>query len=126
MVTTELGITAQLKTDPMTAVAICAAYYCESRQWDKANVSAPKPRQASAAAPEEPNLLFDYTARTPDDKTVITLNIKGALAAKRQLQITTKDWDSGKLPLADGLTISVPLKDMGEHKFNVRVFDEAG
>ena len=41
----ELGIAADLKTDPMTAVAIGAAYYAESRQWDAQNNSAPKPKK---------------------------------------------------------------------------------
>lgn len=126
MVSQELGIAADLKTDPMTAVAIGAAYYCESRQWDRANVSAPKPRQAATEVPAEPNLLFQYTARTPDDKTVIRLDIKGAALAGRQLQIKSKDWDSGLLPLTDGLTIAVPLKETGDHVFEAHVLDEKG
>ncbi len=126
MVSTELGIAADMGSDPMTAVAVGAAYYCESRQWDKDNVSAPKPKQAQAAVPDEPNLSFQYTARTPDDKTVITLNVKGEIPATRQVQIKSKDWDSGKLPLTDGLTISVPLKEIGEHQFEAQVLDEKG
>ena len=68
MVSDELGIAADLKSDPMTAVAAGAAYYCESRQWDKSNVSSPKPKQAVAPVPEEPNLLFQFTARTADEQ----------------------------------------------------------
>ena len=126
MVSQELGIAADLKTDPMTAVAVGAAYYCESRQWDGADVSSPKPRQASSAVPNEARLLFHFTARTPDDKTILTLNVKGELPAPRQIKIVSKGWDSGLLPVADSLTISVPLKEIGEHKFDVRVMDEAG
>ncbi|HEU0118176.1 MAG TPA: Hsp70 family protein, partial [Alphaproteobacteria bacterium] len=126
MVSNELGIAGDLKTDPMTAVAIGAAYYCEGRQWSKDNVSTPKPKQASTAVPDEPNLSFQYTARTPDDKTTITLNVKGTPSANRKLQLKSKDWDSGNLPIADGLTISVPLKEMGKHEFKVHVLDENG
>ncbi|HUY68747.1 MAG TPA: Hsp70 family protein [Alphaproteobacteria bacterium] len=126
MVSSELGIAADLKTDPMTAVAVGAAYYCESRQWDAANISSPKPKQAEAPAPAEPNLSFAYTARTPDDKTTVTVNLKGQLPGTRQLQIKGKDWDSGALPLTDGLTISLPLKETGEHAFEVHVLDESG
>lgn len=124
MVSNELGIAADLKTDPMTAVAVGAAYYCESRQWDAENVSSPKPRTASAEVPNEPSLLFHFTSRTPDDKTVVTLSVKGDLPAPRQMKLTTADWDSGLLPVADTLTISVPLKTVGEHVFDVHVFDE--
>ncbi len=126
MVSNELGIAADLKSDPMTAVAVGAAYYCESRQWGDDNVSTPKPREAAAPVPEEPNLLFNFTARTPNDRTTIALSMKGEAGGQRQLQVKSRDWDSGKLPLADGLTISVPLKEPGEHKFDVHVLDEKG
>lgn len=126
MVSRELGIAADLKTDPMTAVAIGAAYYCEGREWDQNNISTPKPKQGTAAVPNEPHMLFHYTARTPDEKTILTLNVKGKLPATRQLKITTKNWDSGLLPVTDSLTVSVPLKEVGEHKFTVQVTDEKG
>lgn len=126
MVSSELGIAADLKTDPMTAVAVGAAYYCESRQWDKDNVSAPKPRLASVVIPEDPALSFQYTQRTPDDKTVVTLYVAGGVPSDRSLQIKSEDWDSGPLPLTDGLTIAVPLKNLGEHKFSAHVLDNSG
>jgi molecular chaperone DnaK len=126
MVANELGIAADLKTDPMTAVAVGAAYYSEGRQWDKDNVSTPKPREASAAVPEEPRLTFQYTARTPNDKTVVTLHVAGTLSNDRQLQIKSKDWDSGLLPVTDGLTIALPLKEMGKHDYQAHVLDEKG
>ena len=126
MVSTELGIAIDVKTDPMTAVAIGAAYYCEGRQWDAANVSAPKPKEATAPVPQEPAMSFAYAARTPNDKTVVTLNVKGADKTDRQVKITCKDWDSGALPLVDGLTISVPLKEPGDHVFTAHLLDAAG
>ena len=126
MVSTELGIAADLKTDPMTAVAIGAAYYCESRQWDKANVSTPKPTEALVVVPQEPSIAFSYTARTPSDKTVVTVQVKGDGAPTRQIKLTGKNWDSGNLPLVDGLTIAVPLSGAGEHRFTAHVLDEKG
>ena len=126
MVSNELGIAADLKTDPMTAVAVGAAYYCESRQWNTENVSSPKPTDASAPVPEEPNVLFKYTARTPDNKTVVTVNVAGGKPETRQLKLFSTDWDSGLLPMVDGLTISVPLKETGEHKFTAQVLDQDG
>ncbi len=132
MVSDELGIAADLKTDPMTAVALGAAYYCESRRWDFLGVGAgvggsvPKPQKATAPTPEEPDLTFDYAQRTPDDKTVITVHLAQPLKVSRQLRLTSEAWDSGVLPLADGLTIMVPLRANGLHSFAVRVLDEAG
>ena len=124
MVSTELGIAADLKTDPMTAVAVGAAYYCESRQWGADNVSAPKPKEAQTPVPDEPSLSFHYTARTADDKTVLTLKVSAEPTAPRQIRLVTKEWDSGQLPVTDGLTIAVPLKNIGDHVFDVRVSDD--
>ena len=128
MVSEQLGIAADLKTDPMTAVAVGAAYYCESREWNAANQSAPKPRTASVQMPvaevDDPHLTFQYTQRTPDDKTVVTLYVPGEPPANRNLKITSGGWDSGELPLIDGLTVSVPLPEMGENVFTAHVLDE--
>jgi molecular chaperone DnaK len=167
MVSQELGIAADLKTDPMTAVAVGAAYYCEGRQWDEAtNASAPKPRDAvteptvvapaapaattaTAPFPEKPpepkalneapdtvaatdakpqaSISYAYTARTPNDKTVVTLQVKnGDDRDTRQIKLVGKDWDSGLMPLIDGLTISVPLKEQGEQTFTAHVLDAKG
>jgi molecular chaperone DnaK len=140
MVSTELGIAADLKTDPMTAVAVGAAYYCEGRQWDASNTSSPKPKEAIVSAPpaapkgndevlggaRETALSFSYTARTPNDKTVVTVQVKGDMPAHYQVKLSGKDWDSGELPLVDGLTISVPLKIMGEQSFSAQVLDDKG
>ena len=126
MVSNELGIAADVKTDPMTAVAVGAAYYCESRQWDVKNVSTPKPKEATAIVPEEPSLTYAYTARTPNDKTVVTMQVKGEAAPNRQVKLVGTDWDSGALPLVDGLTISVPLAEAGEHRFTAHMLDEKG
>lgn len=126
IVSEQLGIAADLKTDPMTAVAVGAAYYCEGRQWDSNNVSSPKAKHASAEVPNEPSFSFHFTARTPDEKTILTLNVKGDVSQQRQVKISSKEWDSGLLPVVDSLTISVPLKDVGDNKFNVQVFDEKG
>ena len=69
LVSEELNIPADLDTDPMTAVAIGAAHYCEGRQWNASNVSSPKPTQAAITPlPEEPGLVFEYAQRTPDEK----------------------------------------------------------
>ena len=125
-VSNELGIAADMKTDPMTAVALGAAYYCEGRTWNADNVSAPKPTEAAVPVAAEPMLAFAYASRTPDDKTVVTLQVKGDAPSEQQVEITSGAWHSGALPLLDGLTVSVPLPKMGEHLFDVHVLDAKG
>ena len=127
MVSEQLGIAADLKTDPMTAVAVGAAYYCESREWNTENVSAPKAKMANVTMPDDPGLTFQYAQRTADDKTTVTLYVAGGDdTGGRRLRLFSKDWDSGALPLTDGLTISVPLKAMGEHVFTAQVLNKSG
>ncbi|MDD4615496.1 MAG: Hsp70 family protein, partial [Alphaproteobacteria bacterium] len=94
LVPAELGIAADLNIDPMTAVAIGAAYYCEGRQWNASNVSEPKPTQAEAKVPEEPRVTYSYTARTPNDKTVVTVHVTGNVSEDRQVKLATDKWDS--------------------------------
>ena len=131
MVTESLGIVADLKTDPMTAVAEGAAYYCESRLWSEQGPaaeksgSAPKPTEAHVQAEQAPDLSFDYEARTPDDKTTITVRISGE-AAGRRIRLMTEGWDSGMVPVKDGLTIEAPLQLVGENVFDAHIMDEAG
>ena len=72
LVSEELNIPADLDTDPMTAVAIGAAHYCERPPMERQQCQlAKKPTQA-AITPlpgEEPGLVFGNTLqRTPDEK----------------------------------------------------------
>ena len=126
MVTDDLGIAADLKTDPMTAVAEGAAYYCENRKWDGANaVSQPKPTEGHAEVKEDQDLNFDYAARTPDEKTDVTVRVKTD-GAGRRIRLMTEGWDSGTLPLEDGITVTLPLAVVGDNVFDVHVIDASG
>ena len=131
MVTESLGIAPDLKTDPMTAVAEGAAYYCESRKWDVATPSTespesvPKPKDGHAEMKQVPDISFDYEARTPDEKAVIKIHVTSDPNARR-IRLMTEGWDSGMLPLDDGLTVAVPLHIVGENSFDVQVMDGSG
>lgn len=136
LVTESLGIAADLKTDPMTAVAEGAAYFCESRLWKPApaieeaetpalSASEPKPTEAHMEMPEESGLSFDYPSRTPDEKAAIVAHVSGDPAG-RLLRLTGKGWESETMALADGLSLSAPLNAIGENLFDVHVTDASG
>lgn len=131
MVTEALGIVADLKVDPMTAVAEGAAYYCENRMWaektpeEKPQESEAKPTNGHAEMLEEPDLSFDYEARTADDKVTITVRVAKESAGRR-IRLMTEGWDSDMLPLANGLTIVAPLQIIGENVFEAHVMDDGG
>ncbi len=131
LVTESLGVAADLKTDPMTAVAEGAAYFCESRQWKKQSPeettlpSEPKPTEAHALMSSEPGLSFDYPSRTPDETAIIAVHVEGDTAG-RQIRLTTEGWDSQPQPLADSLSFTVPLREVGENLFDVHVSSASG
>jgi len=131
MVTESLDIVADLKTDPMTAVAEGAAYFCESRQWNDAapaeakDESAPKPTQAHAEMARAPELSFVYPARTPNEKAVVTVQVASGAEGK-QIRLIGEAWGSQILPLVDGLTFTVPLASVGEKTFEAQILDESG
>jgi len=140
MVTDTLGIVADLKTDPMTAVAEGAAYYCENREWktqaaatpdatelpaEEPPASEPKPSQAHAQLESAPDLSFDYEARTPNDKAAVTIRLSGE-AAGRRIRLMTEGWDSDMQPLAADMVVTVPLNLVGENVFDVQIMDAAG
>ncbi len=132
-VTEALGIMADLKTDPMTAVAEGAAIFCESRVWknepktqeEPPAPSEAKPSQAHAEMASAPELSFDYPARTPDEKASVVVHVSGK-ASDRKLRLTGKEWKSEALPLTDGMAITIPLPATGKWLFEVHVLDADG
>ncbi len=62
----ELGIAADLSVDPMTAVAMGAAIYAESREWAASSTKRKATRASTEVAPDL-GLKFDYQARTSQD-----------------------------------------------------------
>lgn len=189
MVSDELGIAADLKTDPMTAVALGAAYYCESRLWgaeamaqmnngaksaqatdganmaggggavglfdtendfeddefeddvpqqdpaeehsagkfvDGVGLSAPKKMEAISQSNADAAVKYIYTARLPDEKTVVSIEVDGAVVHGRQVSLSGENWTSGPQPLKNGLKITVPLAKTGENIFEADLLDENG
>jgi len=153
LVTESLDIVADLKTDPMTAVAEGAAIFCESRQWNAApaaeakDESEAKPTQAhteiqvvSPPAPEpapeeEPaatetkpqplELSFTYPARTPNEKATVTVCLSGDAQGK-QIKLHCGEWASELLLLVDQMSFDVPLPSVGEKKVTAHLFDPEG
>ncbi len=142
LVAESLGIEADLKTDPMTAVAEGATYYVENRNWGENQTeekkkkqkslpeslpaeSAPKKNEGPAQTEGEPNLYFDFDLRTPNDETAICIHVEGP-SDGRKIQLHAQDWDSEILALKDELEITVPLSNVSENLFDVRVLDASG
>ena len=123
----ELGIPVEdpLRVDPMTAVAMGAAIYCDSRDWSGA-ASVAKPLRTRTSAGTDIAVAYDCEARTagatarlrvtrtagPDG---VTVQVESALG-----------WSSGRLVLDTPTVVQLPLPDPGPNQFRALVFDPDG
>lgn len=124
-VSTSLGIPADLKCDPMTAVARGAAIFAESREWDEAK-GRRKSARGSKAVKGEIDLRLDFTARASDQRARLKLraNLPGDGC---KVRLTGPEgYDSGFAPFDGDETLSLPLAVMGENAFSIEVVGEDG
>ena len=120
----QLGIAGDCSVDPMTAVALGAAIFAESRDWSAA-ASIRKPSRGSATTTGPLQVAYDYQARTTGEQVVLRVRVQRP-AAGHDLEVESDGWTSGRCKLADGLEIGLPLRTVGEHRFRVTVFDPQG
>ena len=136
MVANALKVPVDLKIDPMTAVAIGAAYHAESLTFEE---TAPGEQAKAVAKPKEArvevdkkqtglDLAFDYSARTSADKASVRILLRAKPAKARWLRALAagdeQDWQSPLYKLEDGLSLTLPLTKIGKNDFIVAVYDE--
>lgn len=123
----ELGIPASAEVNPMTAVAEGAALFAEAIDWRSENRSR-KSNRGRLASTGALDLTFNYTARTPDTRAKIIVQVGSNVMPGAEFQVDSLDtgWTSGRLPLKDGAGMDVSLGKSGENAFKVFVFDAAG
>jgi len=123
----ELSIAPSTDVNPMTAVAEGAAVFAESIEWSSQSRGRKSSRGAISASGRL-DVGFNYVARTPDDKAKIVAKIAGAAAKGAEFQVDSLDtgWSSGRVPLADGASMELPLAKPGDNAFKVFVFDASG
>ena len=114
------------RVDPMTAVAVGAAIYSDSRDWS-GTVSVPKPRRAAAEASGGAIAIgYEYDARTAGSSAKLRI-IRRAGPDGLQVQVESAlGWSSGRLGLDHPAELHLPLPDMGANPFRAVVFDAAG
>lgn len=123
----ELGIPADLQVDPMTAVALGAAIFAESREWD-GKTTKRKATRASKKISESLDIKYDYPARTSDDKAKIRIKLGSTEEGKKlEIQVDSSvGWTSGRKSIAADSVVEVPLSGIGDNPFRITVFDETG
>lgn len=124
-VSTSLGIPADLKTDPMTAVARGAAIFAESREWAETK-GRRKSAKGSQSVSGDIDLKLDYTARASDTRARLKLRAP-TVTSNYTYRVTGPDgFDSGYAPFGGNETITLPLTLAGANTFSVDVLAADG
>jgi molecular chaperone DnaK len=124
----ELGIPeADTLLDPMTAVAVGASIFAESRTWDGAEILR-KTSRGSIAVSGPIDIRYDYPARTSEDYAKIRVKPDVSCDGKGyRIQIDMETgWTSGMVDVASGTLLEIPLGILGENRLRVSVFDPSG
>jgi molecular chaperone DnaK len=124
----QLGISADLDTDPMTAVAIGAAIFAESRDWTS-GASKAKTSRGSARTSGPIKIEYGYPSRTSEDRIRIKIApAEDALGKGYRLQIDSDmGWTSGQLPLDTTTAVEdVPVTRRDDNQYRVIIFDGDG
>lgn len=122
----ELGIPGSTEVNPMTAVATGAAIFAESVDWSNAKRGR-KQSRSSVGNANAGEVQFNYVARTPDNtaKVVVVLE-NGVVGGEFQIDSLDTGWSSGRIPLANGASITLALQAKGENTFKVFAFGADG
>ena len=113
------------RVDPMTAVALGAAIYCESRDWSGV-ASRAKPTQARTAAGAAIAVTLDYEARTAAAAArLAATRTAGPDGVTIQVE-SMLGWSSGRLSLDAPVELQLALPDPGPNRFRALVFDPQG
>ncbi len=121
-----LEMESSIKVNPMTAVAEGAALFAESINWED-SAHARKSGRANLQAAEL-GFTLNYKSRVSTEETLIGVKADGTLPAGMEWKVDSlsSGWSSGKVKLAGGELISVPLFAQGENRFKVSVYDAQG
>jgi molecular chaperone DnaK len=122
----ELGIAVDLSLDPMTAVAVGAAVFAESREWGEKKTTRKKTR-ASSEATGGFRLKFDFPARVSSTRARVKISTDADLIDGITLQAESADgWASPRMPVEAGMTVNLEVGSMGSNAFRIVVFDDTG
>ncbi len=125
MVCRELGVPADHKTDPMTAVARGAAIFSESRDWS-AEKGQRKSARGAVATSGDFKARVVFTARSADESARLRIEADTSEGDHKFKVMGPDGYDSGWAPLQGKASISVPLPKPGRYLFRVQIEDGRG
>lgn len=121
-----LAIEVESGLDPMTAVAIGAAIFAESRQW-AGESSAQKSGKQREAVTGSVSLALDFKSRVASEAAKVRLKPAADMPTGHEVEILDEEGSStGRIPIDGPLNINVNVRKNGENRFKVTVFDQQG
>lgn len=122
----ELGIAADLMTDPMTAVARGAAIFAESRTWEGA-ASQRKSTMGAKQTAGAVSVKYEFEARTAAAEARIKARVvSGDAAGYRISAKSAHGRETGELELDQSPVLKVALDQDGKNIIQVTVTDRTG
>jgi len=118
----ELGISADLDIDPMTAVARGAAIYAESRAWSGGEAEAKSARVAQAVGA---SVSYDFEARTSRERGRIRVSAAEGGEGLRVTAVASDGRDYGERIVGESPVFVVQLEE-GETTVRMTVTDVSG
>jgi molecular chaperone DnaK len=126
MVPRELGIRAEADIDPMTAVAVGAAIFAESREWTETGSRRKSTRQHDEVRGAV-SVTLDYQSRVSAASTRLRVTLGDDAPAGCTLEVSDENGKStGKMPIEVRVTATLELDRRGDNRFRVVVSDPAG
>ena len=121
-----LAIEVESGLDPMTAVAIGAAIFAESREW-AGESSAQKSGKQTEAVTGSVSLALDFKSRVASEAAKVRLKPAADMPTGHEVEILDEEGSStGRIPIDGPLNINVNVRKNGENRFKVTVFDQQG
>ncbi len=126
MLQRELGIEVEQNLDPMTAVAMGAAIFAESRVWEH-SLSTRKASRSREEVRGSISLAFDFQARVTAEMTRLSVKPQDASSDKFWIEVVDETGTTtGRLPIDGPLRISLSLRRDGVHRFKIVVSGDDG
>jgi molecular chaperone DnaK len=126
MLQAELAIEVESGLDPMTAVAMGAAIFAESRDW-AGESSAQKSGKHRESVTGSVSLALDFKSRVSSEAAKLRIKPASDMPTGHEVEILDEEGSStGRIPIDGPLSINVKVRKNGENRFKVTVFDQHG
>ncbi len=126
MLQNELAIEIENGLDPMTAVAMGAAIFAESREWT-AESSAQKSGKRKETVTGTVSLSLDFKDRVSSNAGRVRIRPSSEMPVGHEVEILDEEGSStGKIAIDGPLSINLTVRKPGKNRFHVNVFDSSG